>query len=97
MYYFSKIYYKTVLWILDRVVRLLVELFFVRLGNFFNSEIIGKETNSTFGIKFIRDQFSPRDAVNATQISNPLPSYCKQSTICQFTGTSSGQASCSVV
>jgi prolipoprotein diacylglyceryltransferase len=52
---------------------------FVRLGNFFNSEIIGKETNSTFGIKFIRDQFSPRDAVNATQISNPneaLPSYC---------------------
>jgi prolipoprotein diacylglyceryltransferase len=45
--------------------RLLVELFFVRLGNFFNSEIIGKETNSTFGIKFIRDQFSPRDAVNA--------------------------------
>jgi prolipoprotein diacylglyceryltransferase len=49
--------------------------FFVRLGNFFNSEIIGKETNSTFGIKFIRDQFSPRDAVNATQISNPNEAY----------------------
>jgi prolipoprotein diacylglyceryltransferase len=48
---------------------------FVRLGNFFNSEIIGKETNSTFGIKFIRDQFSPRDAVNATQISNPNEAY----------------------
>jgi prolipoprotein diacylglyceryltransferase len=50
-----------------------VELFFVRLGNFFNSEIIGKETNSTFGIKFIRDQFSPMP--NATQISNPNEAY----------------------
>jgi phosphatidylglycerol:prolipoprotein diacylglycerol transferase len=45
------------------------------LGNFFNSEIIGHETTSPFGIKFVRDQFSPRDAVNATQIANPIDAY----------------------
>ena len=77
MYYFSKnILQKPLLWILDRVVIAVASgAIFVRLGNFFNSEIIGKETNSSFGIKFIRDQFSPRDAVNATQISNPNEAY----------------------
>jgi prolipoprotein diacylglyceryltransferase len=45
------------------------------LGNFFNSEIIGKETTSSFGIRFLRDQFSPRDVVNATGISNPNDAY----------------------
>ncbi|MFV8358187.1 prolipoprotein diacylglyceryl transferase, partial [Flavobacterium sp. XS1P32] len=48
---------------------------FVRLGNFFNSEIIGYETQSTFGIKFIKDYFSAKDAVNATQIANPKDAY----------------------
>jgi prolipoprotein diacylglyceryltransferase len=48
---------------------------FVRLGNFFNSEIIGHETTSTFGIKFVKDHFSPMDAVNATQIPNPKEAY----------------------
>jgi prolipoprotein diacylglyceryltransferase len=48
---------------------------FVRLGNFFNSEIIGKETNSAFGIRFLRDQFSPNEAVNATRIPNPDEAY----------------------
>jgi prolipoprotein diacylglyceryltransferase len=56
------------LWILDRVV-IPSGAIFVRLGNF-NSEIIGYETQSTFGIKFIRDHFSAMDAVNATQIAN---------------------------
>jgi prolipoprotein diacylglyceryltransferase len=43
MYYFSKIYYKT-FWILDRVVIAVASgAIFVRLGNFFNSEIIGKK------------------------------------------------------
>jgi prolipoprotein diacylglyceryltransferase len=58
------------LWILDRVVIPVASgAIFVRLG--FNSEIIGYETQSTFGIKFIRDHFSAMDAVNATQIANP--------------------------
>jgi len=48
---------------------------FVRLGNFFNSEIVGKETTSSFGIRFIRDHFTPRDAVNATQLATPKEAY----------------------
>lgn len=77
MYYYSKkILKRPLLWILDRVVIAVASgAIFVRLGNFFNSEIVGKETNSPFGIKFVRDYFSPRDAVNATQIANPKEAY----------------------
>ena len=77
MYYFSKnILRRPQLWILDRVVIPVASgAIFVRLGNFFNSEIIGHETTSPFGIKFIRDHFSPLDAVNATGIPNPQAAY----------------------
>lgn len=86
MYYYSKnILKRPLLWILDRVVIPVASgAIFVRLGNFFNSEIIGKETTSSFGIKFIRDQFSPRDAVNATQIANPNDAYHAIATNPQF-------------
>jgi prolipoprotein diacylglyceryl transferase len=64
------------LWVLDRIVIAVASgAIFVRLGNFFNSEIIGKETNSPFGIKFLHDHFSAREAVNATQIPNPKAAY----------------------
>lgn len=87
MYYYSKkILKKPLLWILDRVVIAVASgAIFVRLGNFFNSEIVGKETTSSFGIKFIRDHFSPRDAVNATQIANPKEAYHAIATNPQFT------------
>lgn len=77
MYFYSKnILQKPQLWILDRiVVPISSGAIFVRIGNFFNSEIIGQETSSSFGIKFIRDYFSPRDAVNATQIADPSEAY----------------------
>ena len=77
MYFYSKnILQKPQLWILDRIVIPVASgAIFVRMGNFFNSEIIGKETSSSFGIKFIRDYFSPRDAVNATQITDPNEAY----------------------
>ena len=77
MYFFSKnILKRPQLWILDRVVVAVASgAVFVRLGNFFNSEIIGHETKSPFGIKFIRDQFTPMDAVNATGIPNPQAAY----------------------
>jgi phosphatidylglycerol:prolipoprotein diacylglycerol transferase len=77
MYYYSKtILQRPLLWILDRVViPVACGAIFVRLGNFFNSEIIGEKTTSVFGIRFIRDQFSPRDAVNATKIANPNDAY----------------------
>jgi prolipoprotein diacylglyceryl transferase len=77
MYFFSKkVLNKPVLWILDRVVIPVASgAIFVRLGNFFNSEIVGKETTSSFGIRFVRDQFTPREAVNATQLPTPKEAY----------------------
>jgi phosphatidylglycerol:prolipoprotein diacylglycerol transferase len=77
MYFFSKkVLQKPLLWILDRVVIPVASgAIFVRLGNFFNSEIVGKETTSSFGIRFIRDQFTPREAVNATQLPTPKEAY----------------------
>ncbi len=72
MYFFSKnIMKRPLLWVLDRVVIPVASgAIFVRLGNFFNSEIVGNETTSSFGIKFIRDHFSNRDAVAVTGIQD---------------------------
>jgi len=77
MYFFSKkIMKRPLLWLLDRIVIPVSSgAIFVRFGNFFNSEIIGKETNFSLGIQFIKDHFSPSDAVQATQISNPNLAY----------------------
>ena len=77
MYFFSKnILKKPLLWILDRIVIAVASgAVFVRFGNFFNSEIVGKVTNSAFGVRFIRDQFSAREAVNATQLATPKEAY----------------------
>jgi phosphatidylglycerol:prolipoprotein diacylglycerol transferase len=77
MYFFSKkVINQSLLWILDRVVIPVASgAIFVRLGNFFNSEIVGKETTSSFGIRFVRDQFTPREAVNSTQLATPKEAY----------------------
>jgi phosphatidylglycerol:prolipoprotein diacylglycerol transferase len=88
MYYYSKkILKRPQMWILDRIVIPVSSgAIFVRLGNFFNSEIVGKETDSAFGIKFVRDYFSPSDAVNATKIANPKEAYQAIANDPQFTG-----------
>ncbi len=68
MYLYRKKYpYKTTLWLLDRIV-IPVALggVLIRIGNFINSEIIGKITNSSFGIRFIQDQYSKREAMQLT-------------------------------
>lgn len=77
MYFYSKnVMKRPQLWILDRIVIPVASgAIFVRLGNFFNSEIVGKETTSSFGIRFVRDKFSANDATNATQIANPNDAY----------------------
>ncbi|MBF4516306.1 prolipoprotein diacylglyceryl transferase [Flavobacterium sp. ANB] len=77
MYYYSKMILKRpLLWILDRVVIPVASgAIFVRLGNFFNSEIIGHETTSAFGIRFLHDKFSKSEAVQKTQIANPKEAY----------------------
>tara|TARA_B100000941_G_scaffold287893_1_gene263855 strand:- start:2188 stop:3018 length:831 start_codon:yes stop_codon:yes gene_type:complete len=46
--------YDSVLWIFDRlVIAVAVGGMFVRIGNFINSEIVGKFTNSDFGVVFL--------------------------------------------
>lgn len=77
MYFYSKkVVQKPILWILDRIVLpVALGAIFVRLGNFFNSEIVGHKTTSPFGIKFIRDFYSPREAVEQTGIQNVNEAY----------------------
>lgn len=73
MYFFSKnVLKKPILWILDRIVIPVSSgAVFVRFGNFFNSEILGHETNSVFGVRFLRDRYSEKEAIAQTHISNP--------------------------
>ncbi len=77
MYFYSKkVVQKPILWILDRIVIPVASgAIFVRLGNFFNSEIVGKETTSSLGIKFIRDKFNPREAYEKTGITDVNEAY----------------------
>ena len=51
--YNKKVLKKSILWILDRVViATALGAVFVRIGNFINSEIVGKETDSALGVIF---------------------------------------------
>ena len=53
---------RSLFWLLDRVtIPVAVGASFVRLGNFFNSEIVGKYSNSNFGVFFLnRGENLPR-------------------------------------
>lgn len=86
MYFYSKkIIHKPILWILDRIVLPVSSgAIFVRLGNFFNSEIVGNQTESTFGIRFIRDQYTPREAMQATGLQDANQAYKAIETNPQF-------------
>ena len=51
--YNTRVLHKSVLWILDRIViPVAIGGAFIRIGNFFNSEIIGYKTDSIFGVVF---------------------------------------------
>lgn len=86
MYFFSKnVMQRPLLWVLDRVVIPVASgAIFVRIGNFFNSEIVGYKTKSNFGVQFIREYYSPRDAMESTQISNPKDAFHAIATNPQF-------------
>ena len=60
--YKMKLKEKSILWLLDRVVvPVTIGATFVRLGNFFNSEIVGRYSNSNFGVVFLnRGENLPR-------------------------------------
>ena len=77
MYYYSaKVIKRPMLWVLDRVViPVACGAIFVRIGNFFNSEIVGKVTTSEFGIKFVRDKYSAEDAMSITKTDDVNKAY----------------------
>ena len=74
--YNKKILKKSVLWILDRVVIPVASgAIFVRIGNFLNSEMVGKVTDSSLGMQFVQDEISERRAVSITNIKAPRKAY----------------------
>ena len=77
MFYYSKnVIKKPVLWILDRIVLpVAIGGVFVRLGNFFNSEIIGEQTTSPLGIRFVKDTFNANDVYEITGNPNIKEGY----------------------
>ncbi|MEP1489218.1 MAG: prolipoprotein diacylglyceryl transferase [Algibacter sp.] len=78
MYLYRKKYnYKSVLWILDRVVITVASgAVFIRIGNFINSEIIGKESGDfSLGVRFIQDYYNKYEAVRVTGIKDLQKAY----------------------
>jgi len=77
MYLYRKKYnYKSLLWILDRVVISVASgAVFIRIGNFINSEIIGKVTDSNFGVRFIQDEYFKREITQLTGIKDVKKAY----------------------
>ncbi|ALJ06250.1 prolipoprotein diacylglyceryl transferase [Pseudalgibacter alginicilyticus] len=77
MYLYRKKYkYKSILWILDRIVIPVASgAIFIRIGNFINSEIIGKITDSNFGVRFIQDQYYKNEIVQRTGIQDVQKAY----------------------
>ena len=80
MYLYRKKYnYKSLLWILDRVVISVASgAVFIRIGNFINSEIIGKVTEPqdfTLGVRFIQDYYNKYEVVRLTGIKNVQKAY----------------------
>lgn len=80
VWYSKKIIQRPVLWVLDRVVIPVTSGgIFVRLGNFFNSEIIGRETSKDLptSVQFIRgeDWLNKGDAIRATGVQDYNKAY----------------------
>lgn len=77
MYFYSKkVVKKPFLWTLDRMAIVSAPgAAFVRLGNLFNSEIVGKATSTDAGFKFIRNDISEYKAMGITNASTPNEAY----------------------
>ena len=77
MYLYRKKYnYKSLLWVLDRVVISVTSgAVFIRIGNFINSEIIGKITESSFGVRFIQDYYYKSQITHLTGIKDVQKAY----------------------
>lgn len=56
MIYSRRVIHKPFLWIFDRIAApIAIAGAFIRLGNFANSEIVGKETDVAWGVKFMQN------------------------------------------
>ncbi len=79
IYYNRKKLKYPVLWIFDRVViTVSIGAVFVRLGNFMNSEIVGRPSGDfPLGIRLVRnaDDMHPQTAMKLTGIKNPNDAY----------------------
>lgn len=78
MYLYRRKYnYKSLLWILDRlVIPVASGAVFVRIGNFINSEIIGEKSGDfPLGVRFIQDHYSKYDVVRKTGIKDIQEAY----------------------
>lgn len=86
MYLYRRKYkYKSLMWILDRVVITVASgAIFIRIGNFINSEIIGKITDSSLGVRFIQNFYGEREAVQKTGIKGVKEAYAAITDNAQF-------------
>lgn len=78
MYLYRKKYnYKSLLWILDRVViSVALGAVFIRIGNFINSEIIGEKSGDfSLGVRFIQDYYYKSQITQLTGIKDIQKAY----------------------
>lgn len=77
MYLYRRKYtYKSLMWILDRIVIPVASgAVFIRIGNFINSEIIGKITDSPLGVRFIQEHYNKREITQITGIKDVKKAY----------------------
>ena len=77
MYLYRKKYnYKSLMWILDRIVIPVASgAIFIRFGNFINSEIIGKVTDSDLGVRFVQNFYNKYQIVQKTGIEDVKKAY----------------------
>ena len=77
MYLYRRKYkYKSLMWIFDHLtIPFAFGIGFIRIGNFINSEIIGKVTDSVFGVRFIQDYYNKYQIVQKTGIKDIKQAY----------------------
>lgn len=77
LYYSKKVIKKPFFWVMDRIViGVAAGGTFVRIGNFMNSEIIGKPSGDfPLGVQFVHESIRPSQAVQATGIQDPSKAY----------------------
>ncbi|TBN04725.1 prolipoprotein diacylglyceryl transferase [Hyunsoonleella flava] len=78
MYLYRRKYnYKSLLWILDRlVIPVASGAVFVRIGNFINSEIIGKVSGDfPLGVRFVQDHYNKYEVTRKTGIKDVQEAY----------------------